>query len=298
MLQVETIECVSLLIPDRLGDYTADKLIGQGTAYAVIKGFDRFTGSAYAIKVMSVADLKNREMVRMVERELAFLSRLRHPHIVEFREFIRQGDLYFSVMEHCSGGTLSSWISDARLLDNGTMQRLFYEVALAIQYLHSQGISHNGIDPDKILLSATGSAKLSDFSHASDRRLFSKVDPPDNLFYAAPEVLCHRSDQTQKSDIWALGILLCLMATRAFPFRGADKDNVTRQIRGGRLQYPRMMDRKVEALVRRMTKTNPNNRPTIDDVLGDSYFDEVREIQPGASKDLFVPEPEFDCGCW
>jgi serine/threonine protein kinase len=73
-----------------------------------------------------------------------------------------------------------------------------------------------------------------------------RVGKPDNLLYAAPELLRRGSHQTQKPDIWALGILLCVMATGAFPFRGTDERKIARQIRCGRLKYPRNMDREVD----------------------------------------------------
>jgi serine/threonine protein kinase len=67
--------------------------------------------------------------------ELTILRRVRHPHIIEFREFIRPGDLLFFITEHCSGGTLFSWMSEGFLLQEGIMKRLFCEIALAVQYI-------------------------------------------------------------------------------------------------------------------------------------------------------------------
>jgi serine/threonine protein kinase len=300
MLVVETRECVPLLIPRTFGDYTAHERIGRGSTCAVIEASDHFTGRDYAVKVMSLADLKSRGIASTVEHELMILRRLSHRHIIAFREFIRHGDLLFFVTEHCSGGTLFSWISEGRLLQKCTMKRLFYEIALAVQYLHSHGIEHNGIEPKNILISASGSAKLASFGHATGPLLATHCDTPENLLYAAPELLRRKASRTQKSDIWALGILLCVMATGAFPFRENDKDKVARQIRARRLKYPRNMDRDVEALVRRMTKTNPDDRPAIDAILEGSFFDEFRETKPGKSQHSvrFAAGTECDSGRW
>jgi serine/threonine protein kinase len=66
------------------------------------------------------------------------------------------------------------------------------------------------------------------------------------------------------------------MATGNLPSSEADDRQTVRQIRRGKLKLPRTMDRAVESLIKPMAKLNPNERPTVNAVLEDPFFDEVR----------------------
>jgi non-specific serine/threonine protein kinase len=295
MITTETADCVPLSIPRRFGNYIAHKVIAQGTTSVVIDASDRITGQAYAVKVMSRNDLENRKIIPLVERELAILRRLSHEHVLKFREFLRNGDLLFFVTDSYVGGDLFSWILENRIDQLSTLKRLFYDVLLAVQYLHSQGIAHNDIKPENVVVDGTGRAVLVDFGYAKDFLFAGDNAKSGTLMYAAPELFRPGPYQTQKADIWSLAILLYAMATREFPFVGEEEHKIVRQIIRGKLRFPQNMDHQVKALVRRMAKVNPNKRPTIESVLEDRFFDDVCQKRP-----LSVPpfESEIDVDLW
>jgi serine/threonine protein kinase len=279
MIEAETTEFVSLSIPRQFGNYTVHKILGQGSTGVVVEATDRLSGKDYAVKVMSYSDLKSRNLLLKVERELGILRRISHEHVLRFHEFRREGDLMFIVTENCVGGDLLSWIVDGRVKEKGTVKRLFYEVALGIQYLHSQGIAHNDIKPENVIIDGSGRAKLGDFGYAKTEAFAGDDEKSGTLMYAAPELFGAGRYHTQKADIWSVGIVLYTLATGTFPFDMSDERRVIRQICQGRLKYRRCLDRKVESLVRRMTKTNANKRPTIESVLEDGFFDDVRLVK-------------------
>jgi serine/threonine protein kinase len=272
MIEAETSLGVSLSIPRQFGPYRVEKVIGQGTACVILEIVDRDIGKDYAAKVMSYSDLTDHKLIPMVERELKILRRLSHDRVVRFHEYVRLGDLMFIVMENITGSDLLSWIVEGRTFDNQTLKRLFYDVACGVQYIHSAGIAHNDIKPENIMVDFSGRAKLIDFGYAKDFLTAGDNAKNGTLTYATLELFKRGSYNTQKADIWALAILLYEMATGNLPFSEAGD----RQIRRGKLKFPRTMDRGVEALIKRMAKVNPNERPTVDAVLEDPFFDEVR----------------------
>jgi MAP/microtubule affinity-regulating kinase len=306
MIEAETTEFVSLSIPRQFGNYTVQKILGQGSTCVVVEAMDRLSGKDYAVKVMSYSDLKSRNLLLKVERELGILRRISHEHVLRFHEFRREGDLMFIVTENCVGGDLLSWIVDGRVKEKRTMKRLFYEIALGVQYLHSQGIAHNDIKPENVVIDGSGRAKLGDFGYAKTETFAGDDEKSGTLMYAAPELFGTGWYHTQRADIWSLGIVLYTLATGTFPFDVSDEQRVVRQICQGRLKYQRCLDREVELLVRRMTKTNANKRPTIESVLEDGFFDDVRLVgsmkpavsEPASALCVSAAEAEMESALW
>jgi serine/threonine protein kinase len=140
MLEVEIDSFVSLVIPQRVGNYTFRNVIGQGSSSAVLAATDRSSGRDYALKVMSHSDLVERNLLQKVERELTIIQTVNHEHIIRFHEIFRQDDLIFIVTEKCDGGDLLSYIIDGHIKDKQTLKRLFRQIALAVQYLHQRGL--------------------------------------------------------------------------------------------------------------------------------------------------------------
>jgi serine/threonine protein kinase len=90
--------------------------------------------------------------------------------------------------------------------------------------------------------------------------------------YTAPELFRPGRYHTQKADIWALGIVLFGMATCKFPFPNDTTMATIAAIRRGDLRYPQLIDPGIERVIRKLTTLNPNQRPTIEEVLDDPIF--------------------------
>jgi serine/threonine protein kinase len=276
MIVAETSERVSLSIPRYFGNYIAHKVIGQGSTCVVIEATDCSSGKDYAVKVMSSSNLRDQNLMTKVTREILILSNLSHDNVVRVHDIIHANDLIFLVTENCSGGNIITWITDGRTADKQILKRLFHDVLIGLQYLHRRGIAHNDIKPDNIIVDASGRAKLADFGFAKTKTFAGDDEKNGTLMYAAPELFHPGRYDTQKADMWSLGILLYVMATQRFPFNGKHRRQIICQVRRGELQFPSRIDKEVERLIRRLTKVNPNERPTIDALLEDSFFDDIR----------------------
>jgi serine/threonine protein kinase len=155
------------------------------------------------------------------------------------------------------------------------LKRLFWQIALAVQYLHGQGIAHNDIKPENVLLDSEGNAKLIDFGFAKRQEIAGDDEKSGSLIYAAPEILMPGAYRPQKADIWSLGILLYVMTTRSCPYLETYPSETIELIKKGQIIFDDSMDEETERLIRILTTTDPSERPTIDTVLEDPFFDEV-----------------------
>jgi len=100
----------------------------------------------------------------------------------------------------------------------------------AIKYMHSVGVCHRDIKAENVIISDKNTVKIIDFG-------FSVRFTPDTglrvfcgtSYYMPPEIVLKRQYNGFKSDIWSLGVLLYLMLTSTFPFKGCnDKELFSR----------------------------------------------------------------------
>jgi serine/threonine protein kinase len=195
---------------------------------------------------MSYQNLQERGILPKISCELSILPTLSHPNVIEFHEaFLDDDDLIFIVTEHCTEGDLLSWITENRLVDKTTQKRVFRDICRGIQYLHKNGIAHNDIKPENVIIDCTGTAKLIDFGYGKNEMIVGDEDKSGTLMYAVPELFLRGRYHTQKADIGSLGILLAIIANGRFPFIGDDDRKIWR----GELRLPLGMEPKTEALI-------------------------------------------------
>ncbi|KAH7337075.1 kinase-like domain-containing protein [Rhizoctonia solani] len=105
------------------------------------------------------------------------------------------------------------------------------QLAVTVEYLHSNGIVHGDIKPDNILVADQGQIKLADFGSAISTLITTLNFTRTCSFnfttrFAAPEVLKEENRTfTKESDVYALGMTMLNIMTGQAPF--ADKGEVS-----------------------------------------------------------------------
>ena len=90
--------------------YTIEKKLNEGAFGQVFKGLDTKTGDPVAIKVMFCDKLGRKYEEKFWPRELAALSGIRHPNVVEIFDIIRAAGKLFIFMEFANGGDIASYL--------------------------------------------------------------------------------------------------------------------------------------------------------------------------------------------
>ena len=109
-------------------------------------------------------------------------------------------------MEYCHGGSLSSLIKSASIIEN-EIKIILWMTLKALDYLHSNNKIHRDIKAGNIMLNKDGIIKLADFG------LSTQVINPNSSretiigspYWMSPEIL-NRNKYDFKVDIWSLGI--------------------------------------------------------------------------------------------
>jgi len=182
------------------------------------------TKQQVAAKVMDLLEW-NKEY----KNEISVLQKLHHGSIINLVDTERcldgRGVIY---LEYLPDPTLSSYIQNISTLSETLAVKIIYNLADAVHYLHSLGISHHDIKPENILYNCDNNTiKLFDFGLAVT---VDPLCPTSNCnggspLYMAPEVLMKQVHNVFLSDIWAIGIVLYEMLIGKSPFQTCE--NIT-----------------------------------------------------------------------
>lgn len=83
--------------------------------------------------------------------EINAMNGLDHKHIVKMIKFICVDSYICIILEYCDGGDLATLLSKKKILKEKMCRRIMQELALALQYLKSNHISHLDLKPHNIL---------------------------------------------------------------------------------------------------------------------------------------------------
>ncbi|NWW81252.1 ULK3 kinase, partial [Climacteris rufus] len=222
--------------PPRLDEFILTERLGSGTYATVYKAYrKRDTREVVAIKCVNKRSL-NRASVENLLTEIEILKTIRHPNIVELKDFQWDSDHIYLIMEFCAGGDLSRFIRMRRILPEKVARIFLQQLACALKFLHDHNISHLDLKPQNILLSAPENPqlKLADFGFAQymspwDEKHVLRGSP----LYMAPEMVC-RQQYDARVDLWSVGVILYEALFGKPPFASRSFAELEEKIRSNR----------------------------------------------------------------
>ncbi|KAL1122540.1 hypothetical protein AAG570_002870 [Ranatra chinensis] len=182
---------------------------------------DKYMGKTrrFACKVVDTTKAKREYVKKFLPREMEIVSRIKHPNIIHVQSAFIRGTKYFTIMRYAERGDLLIYLRHRGRVPEGRCRLWAFQLGLALEYLHRQGIAHRDIKCENVLVTEKRNAKLGDFGFAR------KVDRPDvsltfcgSVAYTAPEVLTGRPYNGRVSDMWSLGVILFVITYNRLPF--------------------------------------------------------------------------------
>ncbi|KAK2894374.1 hypothetical protein Q8A67_011603 [Cirrhinus molitorella] len=261
--------------PPKLKDFILTEKLGSGTYATVYKAFRKTDGrEAVAVKVVSKKSLNKASMENLLT-EIEILKTVRHPHIVQLRDFQWDNENIYLILEWCSGGDLSRFIRSRRILPERVARRCLQQIACALQFLHERNISHLDLKPQNILLSGN-LLKLADFGFA---QYMSPWDEQQALrgspLYMAPEMVCRRHYDA-RVDLWSVGVILYEALFGRAPFASRSFAELEEKIRSEKpVELPpgARVSRDCRDLLLRLLERDPNSRITFDEFFLHPFVD-------------------------
>lgn len=276
MFQDKTENGYLISIPKSFHGYKCIRTIGNGSTSIVILVEEENSGKFYSAKVMSSNYIQKHKLASSIEKEISVLKSIDHPHIIKMKEYFEiqneaQQDFIIIIMDYCEKGDLLTYALEHKFQNDLQRKLIIRGFLQSIEYLHKHGISHGDIKADNILL-CKHSAKLCDFGYCRTTSIAGDESKNGTLYYAAPELFKKGKFDPFKTDIYAIGITLYSLFELTFPFKDGDQNYIIEQIVNGKLFLPSSMDQQLMDLVIRCVDKNPQNRPTIEEILDHEFF--------------------------
>jgi predicted Ser/Thr protein kinase len=210
------------------GRYRVESVLGKGGMGLVYRAKHQVLGKLLALKVLKPEVSKDGEVMERFRREAQAASAIGSPHICDVSDFgmLPDGSTYF-VMEYLDGPSLTAAMKDERPLAMERVVNIARQLCDALGAAHARGIVHRDLKPDNVHLVPRGKerdfVKVLDFGiakvggAAENKKLTQAGQIFGTPHYMSPEQ-CSGRDVDQRTDVYALGVMLYEMACGHVPF--------------------------------------------------------------------------------
>jgi serine/threonine protein kinase len=216
-------------------------------------------------------------MMKDFSTELAIMVKLRSPRIVQVFGVVTTDASYLGlVVEYCGGGDLREALDadDAASIDEAQRRSWLSDIAMGMSYLYSKGVEHRDLKTLNILLDGDRRCKVTDFGLSKSESLATAAtqataggDAKGTPAYMAPELLQHNIF-TEKSDVYAYGMIVFEVLTGDMPWRGLNQMQIMMQvcIQKDRPKIDGDAPADLVALMERCWAPEPDARPCFADI--------------------------------
>jgi serine/threonine protein kinase len=163
---------------------------------------------------------------------------------------------------------LSTRIRGGHVIGEATILRVAHQLLLAVGHLHAHGVIHRDLKSSNVMIRRSAwDVKIIDLGFSTDDPRIAADDIRGTAQYLAPEVFREPPrPQTNKADVWALGIIVYEMSTGSVPFP-VDPIRSLRQI--NRIKFPanQIASETIRSLLRCCLAVDPLKRPSVPDLI-------------------------------
>ena len=258
-------------------EYNIIKPIKSGGFGKVFLGEDVLTHNLVAIKKTDVKHFSTEEMYNL-SREGRLISNLSHPNIIKIYNFYTYENYLYNVMEYAKGGELTQLINSKDEIPETKIKDIFKQIYSAVKYLHNKNIIHRDLKTNNIVFLDEEKTHVAiiDFG-ISSTSCGGDVLKAGTLKYLPPEILTGDTfKNSNKIDMWALGIILYLLYFKKFPFDGKDFSEIKKRIHYEPVFYPKNIKirKTLINLIDKLLDKDYNTRISCGDESFIEYFDD------------------------
>ncbi|KAK3010318.1 hypothetical protein RJ639_011388 [Escallonia herrerae] len=260
------------------------QLLGRGTFGHVYLGFNSESGEMCAMKEVTLFsdDARSKECAQQLGQEIALLSRLRHPNIVQYYGSESVDDKLYIYLEYVSGGSIYKLLQDYGQLGEMALRSYTQQILSGLAYLHAKNTIHRDIKGANILVDPNGRVKLADFGMA--KHITGQSCPlsfKGSPYWMAPEVIKNTGGCNLAVDIWSLGCTILEMATTKPPWSQYEGVAALFKI-GNSKELPAIPDHLSDEgkdFVRLCLQRNPLQRPTAAQLLEHPFVKDTAPLE-------------------
>jgi len=248
------------------GRYQLLERVGSGATGVVYRAQDTLLETTIAIKVLKPEYAEHEEALERLRREIILSRDIAHPNIVRIYHLGQfEGNRYLT-MQWIGGPTLGAVIQEQAPMKPTRAVSIATCLAGALEAAHALHVLHRDIKPHNILMGDDDAPHVTDFGLA--RLIHSPGMTRSGVFVGTPDYCSPEQAGLDKlderSDLYALGLVLFEMLTGQRPFKGNSTQEVLELHRSAPAPAPRDLQPNVphelSGLVLRCLEKNPSNR--------------------------------------
>lgn len=146
-----------------VSDFIYQKTLASGAFGRVLLCRKNNTKDFYAVKLLEIDKMKQKNCVETIMNEKAILKDLQSMFIARGLYTFKSPTHLFMVMEYMKGGDLSTLLEDCGYFIEDMARYYVAQLVLALEQLHVGGVIHRDLKPENVLLNKWGHIKLTDF---------------------------------------------------------------------------------------------------------------------------------------
>ncbi len=200
--------------------YQFQRLLGRGGFSEVWLAVDKMTNLEIAVKVYAPGQGMDTDGMKDFCKELSQVYNLNHTNLLKPQHVDNWEGMPYLVMTYCPKGSCHRQIGT---MTEDQIWKMLHDVASGLAYLHEQGIIHQDIKPDNILIDPMGNYVITDFgisvqSRSTLRKSMNIASGSGTTAYMGPERFSTDPTPLKASDIWSLGATAYELLTGNAPF--------------------------------------------------------------------------------
>ena len=220
-------------VPSEIGKYRIERKLGDGAFGEVYKGYDVALKRSVALKRPLVVPPQGDSSF---VQEARSASNITSQYVVTIHDVLTEAPSGpWIVSEFVDGDSMRVWFEKSRSLKKRIL--LFYYVVMGVGAAHAQNVIHRDLKPENVLVGKDGLPRVADFGMAKQLRAETLQTQTQQgsikgtLQYMAPEQLRGYAEKIdERSDIFALGVILYELLTGTRPFEGEGWYELLKQI--------------------------------------------------------------------
>ena len=204
------------------GRYQVIEELGTGGMGRVYKVYDAEVEDKVALKLLNPDIASDEETITRFRNELKLARRIAHKNVCRMYDLGQQEGDYYITMEYVAGENLKSFIRRSGQLTVDKTIGIAAEICAGLAEAHRLGVVHRDLKPQNIMIDQEGAVRIMDFGIARSLKAKSLTRP--GVLIGTPEYMSPEQVEggaaDQRSDIYAVGIILYEMLTGRVPFAG------------------------------------------------------------------------------
>src|SRR3954469_23565227 len=192
------------------GRYRMIARVGRGGMGDVWRADDLILEAPVALKLMHSASPSDRNRIL---QEVRLARTITHPAVCRAFDVGEAGETMFFSMEFVQGEDLAALLKRTGRLASERVLEIAHQLCAGLAAAHAEGVLHRDLKPANVLIDQDGRVRITDFGIAVTT---SEAGPHvliGTLGYMAPEQLAADGRVSERTDIYALGVILYELVT-------------------------------------------------------------------------------------